>query len=388
MSQNHKSLSKPHVMVAMSGGVDSSLTAALLLDQGYSVSGAFMKNWAESDDPLDCPWAQDVYDASQVAQQLGIDFQVFDLRAEYQQRVVDYMVAEYKAGRTPNPDIMCNQEMKFGIFWDLAKQHGADYMATGHYARIQNGQLLAGVDANKDQSYFLYRAPVEALQHALMPIGELTKPQVRAEAAKRGLFTATKKDSQGICFIGKIKLKEFLNRYMTVEPGDLIDQHGKVVGQHQGAVFYTIGQRSGMGVGGGQPYFVTGKDMATNIVHVTTDQQDPNLWHDLVILSQMHWLSGEPSESKTYQVRVRYRAPLVQAKLKKLANDQWRVDMAEPQRALALGQSVVIYDGDRLLGGGVMNQINPAAAQGLRSMDNSSKAKADKTMAPPAATPA
>lgn len=344
-------------MVAMSGGVDSSLTAALLLEQGYRVSGAYMKNWAESNDELDCPWAQDVYDANQVASQLGIPFQVFDLRQQYHDRVVDYMVKEYQAGRTPNPDIMCNQEMKFGIFWDLAKQHGADYIATGHYSRTANGQLLAGVDTNKDQSYFLYRAQTEALGRALMPVGELTKPQVRAEAAKRGLFTAAKKDSQGICFIGKIKLKEFLSRYMTVEPGDLVDQSGRIVGQHQGAVFYTIGQRNGMGVGGGRPYFVTGKDMERNVVYVTTDPVDPSLWHNRIVLDQLHWLGQAPAASSTLQARVRYRAPLVSATVNKMIDGRYRVELAQPQRALALGQSTVLYDGDRVVGGGVVSQI-------------------------------
>lgn len=344
-------------MVAMSGGVDSSLTAALLLEQGYDVCGAYMKNWAESDDPLDCPWAQDVYDASQVAEQLGIPFQVFDLRKEYQSQVVDYMVSEYKAGRTPNPDIMCNQEMKFGIFWHLAKQHGADYMATGHYSRIQDGQLKSGLDTNKDQSYFLYRAPVEAIRHALMPVGELTKPQVRSEAAKRNLFTANKKDSQGICFIGKIKLKEFLQRYMTVKPGNLVDQHGKVVGQHQGAAFYTIGQRSGMGVGGGQPYFVTGKDMDKNIVFVTTDKQDPQLWHSQMTIDQVHWLGPRPEEGKTYHIRARYRAPLTTAQLTKVDNQRWQVTANQPLHALALGQSVVVYDQDVVVGGGVICHV-------------------------------
>jgi tRNA-specific 2-thiouridylase len=355
--ENNSSNNQKHVMVAMSGGVDSSLTAALLVEQGYQVSGAYMKNWAESDDELDCPWAQDVYDANQVAKQLGIHFRVFDLRQQYQDRVVDYMVKEYQAGRTPNPDIMCNQEMKFGIFWELAQQHGADYMATGHYSRTRNGQLLAGLDTNKDQSYFLYRAPVEALNHTLMPVGELTKPQVRIEAAKRSLFTATKKDSQGICFIGKIKLKDFLQRYMTVEPGELINQHGQLVGQHAGAVFYTIGQRNGMGVGGGLPYFVTGKNMATNQVFVTTDPVDPNLWQSEILLDQLHWLGQPPTDNQPYQARVRYRGPLVPASTYQLSEDLYRVVLSKPQRALALGQSLVIYDGDKVIGGGIMTKI-------------------------------
>jgi tRNA-specific 2-thiouridylase len=229
-------------------------------------------------------------------------------------------------------------------------------MATGHYGRIHGGQLLAGVDTNKDQSYFLYRAPVEALQHALMPVGELTKPKVRIEATKRNLFTATKKDSQGICFIGKIKMKEFLQRYMAVEPGDLIDQHGKVVGQHQGAAFYTIGQRNGMGVGGGKPYYVTGKNMTTNQVFVTTDPTDPNLFADEMVLDQLHWLA-QPQSDKIYQARIRYRGALVDADVKILDDGHYHLHLHQPQRALALGQSAVIYDGDMVMGGGVICQI-------------------------------
>ena len=354
MEHNHQN---QHVMVAMSGGVDSSLTAALLVEQGYQVSGAYMKNWADSDDELDCPWAQDVYDASQVADQLGIPFQVFDLRQQYHDRVVDYMVAEYQAGRTPNPDIMCNQEMKFGLFWELARQHGADYVATGHYSQTINGSLVAGIDSNKDQSYFLYRMPTASLPHAIMPLGGMTKPQVRTEAEKRGLFTAAKKDSQGICFIGKIKLQEFLSRYMTVEPGDIIDQHGRTVGQHHGAAFYTIGQRSGMGVGGGRPYFVTGKDMVQNIVYVTTDQDDPDLWRTTMQISQTNWLGPKPQADRSYQARLRYRAPLSEVAIKNVGDDIWRVEFSQAQRAVALGQSVVLYDNSRVVGGGIITKV-------------------------------
>jgi tRNA-specific 2-thiouridylase len=266
------------------------------------------------------------------------------------------MVAEYQAGRTPNPDIMCNQEMKFGLFWQLAQEQGAQYVATGHYSQVVDGSLLAGVDTNKDQSYFLYRMSAAALPHALMPLGGLTKPQVRAEAASRQLCTASKKDSQGICFIGKIKLKDFLSRYVTVEPGDLIDQHGQVVGQHQGAAFYTIGQRSGLGVGGGHPFFVTGKDMTRNEVYVTTDPQDQDLWQQRMTISQTNWLGPQP-ENSTYLARLRYRAPLSPFLVARIDTDTWHVAFERPQRAVAIGQSVVIYDHNRVVGGGVINSV-------------------------------
>src|ERR1700712_73909 len=268
------------VYVGMSGGVDSSVTAALLKEQGYDVTGVYMKNWSQDMPGLVCPWKEDYQDAKRVAVQLGIDFKLYDFETEYRQKVVDYMVAEYQVGRTPNPDIMCNQEVKFKLFLETALEDGTDLIATGHYARIQDGHLLTGLDTNKDQSYFLYRVTEAALQKSLMPVGELEKPEVRKLAKKLGLATAEKKDSQGICFVGKVGIKDFLLAELGEQPnGAIIDQHGRTVGEHDGALFYTIGQRHGLNVGGGLPFYVVGKDMDKNEVYVTTDLQDDRLWH-------------------------------------------------------------------------------------------------------------
>lgn len=344
-----------NIYVGMSGGVDSSLAAALLLQQGHNVTGVYMKNWTQDLPGMKCPWADDLADAKRVAVQLGIDFKVFDFQKEYRQQVVDYMIAEYKAGRTPNPDIMCNQEIKFKIFLQAALQDGADAIATGHYAKVKNGELLVAEDAAKDQTYFLYRVTKEALQKTFFPIGDLKKPQVRAQAEKLGLVTADKKDSQGICFVGEVGIKDFLSQYVTAEPGDIIDKKtGKIIGQHDGAIFYTIGQRHGLGIGGGLPYYVTSKDISKNEVYVTTDINDQALWLDKVELNQPHWIS-EPAElGKTYQVRTRYRAPLVEAKVVKISENAVELSLQDTARAITAGQSVVIYKGNKVLGGGIV----------------------------------
>lgn len=274
------------IYVGMSGGVDSSVTAALLKEQGYEVIGVYMKNWSQDLPGFACPWKEDYQDAKRVAVQLGINFKLYDFEAQYKQKVVDYMLEEYKAGRTPNPDIMCNAEVKFKLFLNTALDEGAEHIATGHYARIDRekpkvhrAQLLTAKDSSKDQSYFLYRVTEEALSKTLMPIGEFTsKDEVRALAKKMGLATANKKDSQGICFVGKVGIKEFLQQYVTTQPGPIVDQTGKVIGQHDGAIYYTIGQRHGLQVGGGLPFYVIGKDMAKNEVYVTTDLSSSNLW--------------------------------------------------------------------------------------------------------------
>jgi tRNA-specific 2-thiouridylase len=267
------------VYAGMSGGVDSSVTAALLKEQGYNVVGVYMKNWTKDLPGMPCPWKDDFQDAKRVAVQLGIDFKVYDFQKEYHQKVVDYMIDEYKAGRTPNPDIMCNQEVKFKLFLDTALADGADLIATGHYSRIKNGELHVAANKDKDQSYFLYRVSEQALKKSLMPIGEFkTKAEVRELAKKLNLATADKKDSQGICFVGKVGIREFLEQYVTAKPGAIIDQTGREIGEHDGAIFYTIGQRHGLNVGGGFPYYVTGKDMSKNQVFVTTDLNDKNLW--------------------------------------------------------------------------------------------------------------
>lgn len=344
-----------NIYVGMSGGVDSSLAAALLLKQGHNVTGVYMKNWTQDLPGMKCPWADDLADAKRVAVQLGIDFKVFDFQKEYRQQVVDYMIAEYKAGRTPNPDIMCNQEIKFKIFLQAALQDGADAIATGHYAKVKNGELLVAEDAAKDQTYFLYRVTKDALQKTFFPIGDLKKPEVRAKAEKLGLVTAGKKDSQGICFVGEVGIKDFLSQYVTTEPGDIIDKKsGKIIGQHDGAIFYTIGQRHGLGIGGGLPYYVTSKDIDKNIVYVTTDINDQSLWLDKVELNQPHWIGETAETGKTYKVRTRYRAPLIDAKVVKISDDTIELTLQNTARAITAGQSVVIYSDDKVLGGGIV----------------------------------
>lgn len=341
------------VYVGMSGGVDSSLTAALLVEQGYRVVGVYMKNWTQDLPGMKCPWADDLADAKRVAVQLGIDFKVFDFENEYRHKVVDYMIEEYKNGRTPNPDIMCNQEVKFKIFLEAALEDGADMIATGHYARVKDGVLLQAVDTNKDQTYFLYRVRGVALEKTLFPLGEYTKPVVREMAEARGLYTAAKKDSQGICFVGKVGIREFLSQYVEQVPGEIIDKRtSKVLGHHDGAIFYTLGQRHGLDIGGGLPYYVVGKSMEKNEVYVTTDLNDETLWRNDVELQAVHWINQAPAAG-TYQIRIRHRAPLVDAKLQYGGADV-RLTLKDEQRAIASGQSVVIYDGEVCLGGGIV----------------------------------
>lgn len=343
------------VYVGMSGGVDSSVTAALLKEQGYEVTGVYMKNWSRDLPGFVCPWKQDYQDAKRVAVQLGIDFKLYDFETEYRQKVVNYMVAEYQAGRTPNPDIMCNQEVKFKLFLDTAVADGADLIATGHYARSFDGQLLTGLDANKDQSYFLYRVTEAALRKSLMPIGELEKPAVRRLAKKLGLYTADKKDSQGICFVGKVGIKDFLLNELGPQPhGSIIDQTGKEIGAHDGAIFYTTGQRHGLNVGGGLPYYVSHKDIATNAVYVTTNLDDKTLWTKQAELQDLHWINNPPAPNQKYQARLRYRGPLVECTLE-CTPKRTLLHLTDEQRGLAPGQSAVLYDSDRVLGGGILS---------------------------------
>ncbi len=337
------------VFVGMSGGVDSSLTAALLQEQGYQVTGVYMKNWTQDLPGMQCPWADDLADAKRVAVQLGIDLKVYDFEAEYRDKVVQYMIDAYQQGYTPNPDIMCNQEVKFKLFLEAALADGADYIATGHYATTKQGQLYRAVDENKDQTYFLYRVTERALQHTLLPLGGYTKPQVRAMATERGLYTAAKKDSQGICFVGKVGIREFLSQYVTTQPGPIIEQaSGRQLGVHDGAIFYTLGQRHGLQLGGGLPYYVVGKDMARNEVYVSTDLNNQAMWRGKLELGALHWINGQPGDG-TYQVRIRHRAPLVPAELVGTI-----LYVREPQRAAAPGQSAVLYHGQQCLGGGII----------------------------------
>jgi tRNA-specific 2-thiouridylase len=346
---------KVKVYAGLSGGVDSSVTAALLKDQGYDVTGVYMKNWSQDLPGFVCPWQEDYQDAKRVAVQLGIDFKLYDFETEYRHAVVDYMVNEYQAGRTPNPDVVCNQEVKFKLFLETALKDGADMIATGHYGRIVNNgnraELHTARNAAKDQSYFLYRVSEKALAKSLMPIGEFkTKDEVRQLAKKLGLATADKPDSQGICFVGKVGIKEFLLNELGPQPsGPVIDQAGKEIGQHDGAIFYTIGQRHGLNVGGGLPYYVSRKDMPTNTIYVTTDLNDHDLWTKEVKLENEHWINQKAAADKQYSARLRYRGPLINTTIK--AN---RLILKDEQRGLAAGQSAVLYDGDRVLGGGII----------------------------------
>ncbi|MDR1300126.1 MAG: tRNA-specific 2-thiouridylase [Candidatus Nomurabacteria bacterium] len=400
MKQNkHK---KVKVFVGLSGGVDSSVAAALLVEQGYDVTGVYMKNWTQDLTGVKCVWAEDLADAKRVAVQLGIPFKVYDFQREYKQRVVDYMLDEYRAGRTPNPDVMCNEMVKFRLFLDCALADGADFIATGHYAQVgceqSNGTLSRGhlisneltstdlsvevdligksnvgrnaprkssiallraVDENKDQTYFLYRVSAEALGRTLFPIGHLTKPEVRAAARRRGLVTAQRKESMGICFVGNVGVREFLSQYVAAESGDIVDERtGEKIGRHDGAIFYTFGQRHGLNVGGGLPYYVVGKDMKKNEVYVSQNLNDENFWREEVELVDV-FLREKLRAGKTYQVRVRHRAPLVDAEIVKRnasrkSSTTLSVKFKTPERAIAAGQSIVFYDGELCLGGGIV----------------------------------
>ncbi len=338
------------VYVGMSGGVDSSLTAALLVEQGYDVVGVYMKNWSQDLPGMKCPWAEDLADAKRVAVQLGIDFKVFDFEKDYRHKVVDYMIAEYQAGRTPNPDIMCNQEVKFKLFLEAALADGADMIATGHYASVKDGVLLMGKDKNKDQTYFLYRVTSEALSKTLFPLGNYTKQEVRAMAKERGLWTASKKESMGVCFVGSVGMRDFLSQYVTTSPGDVIDKKtGKKLGRHDGAIFYTLGQRHGLNIGGGLPYYVVGKDMKKNEVHVSTDLNDDAMWRQKVKLESIHWINEPPKPHDKLLVRLRHRGALLSCTL-----NGTTLRLVQPERAATPGQSAVLYDGDICLGGGIV----------------------------------
>ena len=331
----------------MSGGVDSSVAALLLMQQGYRVVGVYMKNWTKDLPGVPCPWQDDFTDAKRVAVRLGIDFKVFDFQKQYHQKVVDQMIQQYKLGLTPNPDITCNQEIKFGLFLETALEDGADFIATGHYARIKDGMLLKAKDQNKDQTYFLYRVTNKALQKTIFPLGDLTKPQVRELAQKHGLVTADKKESMGICFVGKVGIKDFLSQYVKTKPGKIIDQKGRVVGEHEGAIFYTIGQRHGLNVGGGLPYYVIGKDMSKNEVYVTTDLQDEKLWSDKIKFASTHWINAKPLQGGSLYVRTRHLGKLIKVKkLDLLSNLSGEAQLNEDVRALTPGQSAVFYSGD------------------------------------------
>ncbi|MCA9341162.1 tRNA 2-thiouridine(34) synthase MnmA [Candidatus Saccharibacteria bacterium] len=339
------------VFVGMSGGVDSSVSAAILQQQGHDVVGVYMKNWTEDLPGMHCPWADDLADAKRVAVKLGIDLRIYDFQKQYKDRVVDYMLAEYKAGRTPNPDIMCNQEVKFKLFLEASLEEGADLIATGHYASARDGRLYMAKDSNKDQTYFLYRVTADSLKKSIFPLGEfVSKTDVRNKAKEFGLVNADKKDSQGICFVGKVGIRDFLSSYVETRPGVIIDVDTKAkVGQHDGAIYYTLGQRHGLDVGGGLPYYVVSKDMKLNIVYVSRNLSIQELWQTTLTLSDIHGIQNGGLSDGEYLVRIRHRAPLVSARL---TNNN--IEFNRPQRALTPGQSIVFYRDDECLGGGII----------------------------------
>lgn len=392
------------VIVGLSGGVDSSVAAYLLKEQGYEVIGLFMKNWHDDSVTIsnECPWLEDSNDALIVAEKLGIPFQVVDLSEQYKERIVDYMFDEYEKGRTPNPDVLCNREIKFDVFMDIAMNLGADYVATGHYCRkeeeIINGQsvykLLAGKDNNKDQSYFLCQLSQEQLSKALFPIGELTKPEVREIAKEADLITAGKKDSQGLCFIGKVRLPEFLQQKLQPKEGIIIQVpndasvfnreipsfdtkeeeldfyatkfqyqqlDGKVVGKHQGAHYFTKGQRKGLAVGGTrEPLFVIETDVDENVIYTGEGKNHQGLYRSVLFVSndEEHWirqdLKLQPHKTMKVEARIRYRQPLEKATLYKVENGLF-VEFENPQSAIQEGQFVAWYSGEELLGSGVIS---------------------------------
>lgn len=354
------------VVVGMSGGVDSSVAALLLKQQGYDVVGLFMKNWEDDDTDEYCSSKQDLIDAVSVADRIGIEIEAVNFSKEYKDRVFANFLQEYQAGRTPNPDILCNAEIKFKAFLDHAMDLGADLIATGHYAQVRekNGlfQLLKGEDGSKDQSYFLYRLNQAQLSKTLFPLGHLLKREIRDIARQAQLPTSEKKDSTGICFIGERPFREFLNRYLPRKPGEMQTPEGKVVGQHQGLMYYTIGQRQGLGIGGsrsssGEPWFVVSKDMEKNVLIVVQGHEHPRLFSDGLIASQLHWISGQNPETHwVYAAKTRYRQPDAPCEIDRLVADEIEVRFGQPQWAVTPGQSVVVYESNVCLGGGIISR--------------------------------
>ncbi len=356
-----------NVVVGLSGGVDSSVAAMLLKQQGWEVDGLFMKNWVDFADESECTIAQDRDDAQAVAQKIGIPFHEANFAMEYWDAVFKHFLDEYKAGRTPNPDILCNREIKFKAFLDHAMQLGGTCIATGHYARIEardgHYYLMKGKDSNKDQSYFLYTLGQTQLSRTLFPLGDLPKPQVRQIAAEAGLITHDKKDSTGICFIGERRFREFLGRYLPAQPGEMRTPEGELIGEHQGLMYYTLGQRQGLGIGGrknstGEPWFVAGKDMKNRILYVVQGDH-PWLHSQSLIATQLSWVAGYPPEFPCKAMaKTRYRQPDQPCILYQDEEGAVRVEFEYTQRAVTPGQSVVFYQGEICLGGGIITNTD------------------------------
>lgn len=337
------------VFLGMSGGVDSAVSAYLLQQQGHEVVGVYMKNWSKNLPGMKCPWAEDLADAKRVAVKLGIDFRVFDFETEYKQKVVDYMLAEYQKGNTPNPDIMCNQEIKFKLFAETAFEQGAEAIATGHYAKTRGNELVMAKDDNKDQTYFLYRIAPEVIAKTIFPVGDMLKSEVKKLAEEIGLTVAHKPESMGVCFVGEANMKDFLAEFVETKPGKIIElETGTELGIHDGAIFYTLGQRHGLGLTQGLPYYVVKKDMDANIVYVSQNLNARKLWSNEVKLRDI--VLRAPADGRI-MARIRHRAPLVSASYD--ASTQI-VHFAEEQKSLTPGQSVVFYRGDVCLGGGII----------------------------------
>ncbi|MGY3766027.1 tRNA 2-thiouridine(34) synthase MnmA [Vagococcus vulneris] len=359
--------SKTRVVVGMSGGVDSSVTALLLKEQGYDVVGVFMKNWDDTDENGVCTATEDYKDVAKVANQIGIPYYSVNFEKEYWDRVFQYFLDEYTRGRTPNPDVMCNKEIKFKAFLDYALQLGANYVATGHYARVtrdENGvsHMLRGFDNNKDQTYFLSQLSQEQLAKTMFPLGHLEKKEVRAIAERAGLATAKKKDSTGVCFIGEKNFKEFLGKYLPAQPGKMVTLDGVVKGEHSGLMYYTIGQRQGLGIGGGKgeealPWFVVGKDLVTNTLYVGQGFHHEHLYSDYLEASDIHFTTHQemPKEFKC-TAKFRYRQKDTGVTVKLIGQNQAQVIFDEPVRAITPGQAVVFYNGEECLGGGMIDR--------------------------------
>ena len=348
------------VVVGMSGGVDSSVAALLLKRQGYEVVGLFMKNWEDDDTDEYCSTRQDLIDAAAAADVIGIELEAVNFAAEYKDRVFADFLREYSAGRTPNPDVLCNAEIKFKAFLDHAMRLGATKIATGHYARLDTvdgrHRLLRGKDAAKDQSYFLHRLTQEQLARVMFPVGELKKAEVRRIALEAGLPNHAKKDSTGICFIGERPFREFLNRYLPKVPGPIVDAEGRTIGEHIGLAFYTIGQRKGIGIGGaGEAWYVAGKDLAANKLVVVQGHDHPLLLKRSLAADETSWIAGvAPTERSQHTAKTRYRQADSPCTLARVLESEIRVDFASPQWAVTPGQAVVLYDGEACLGGGVI----------------------------------
>ncbi len=371
------------IIVGMSGGVDSSVTALQLLEQGHAVSGLFMKNWDEDDGTEYCTALRDLEDAQKVCDRLQIELYTVNFAAEYWDLVFTHFLAEYRASRTPNPDILCNKHIKFKAFLDYALDLGAEAIATGHYARVDHHmghhQLLRGMDANKDQTYFLYAMGQEALSRTLFPIGHLSKSKVRSIASRAGFPNHDKKDSTGICFIGERRFRDFLQRYLPSQPGPMLTPEGEPLGQHQGLMYYTLGQRQGLGIGGrsgagNQPWYVVEKDLARNTLIVAQGHDHPMLFERTLETAQMEWLAGDPPASAfRCTAKIRYRQSDQPCQVERISDDRFRVVFDQPQRAMTPGQSAVFYDGEVCLGGGIIETVGTGkTTHSKNSMDSES----------------